>query len=77
MRYSLLLFLSSNSYDNKISDDTSKLSDDEIKIQLELRQQYKISKNFTEADKIRDYLLLNNIILEDKPNNSTVFYRKK
>ena len=66
-----------NSCDNKISDDISKLSDDEIKIQLELRQQYKISKNFKEADKIRDYLLLNNIILEDKPNNSTVFYRKK
>lgn len=65
-----------NFIDNKIFNSNPKLSDNEIKIQLELRQQYKSSKNFLEADKIRDFLLQNNIILEDKPNNLTVFYRK-
>jgi cysteinyl-tRNA synthetase len=45
--------------------------------QINLRNNYKLQKNYEYADKIRDDLKAQNIILEDIAGNKTIFHRIK
>ncbi|MFM6973118.1 MAG: hypothetical protein ACKOXJ_05880, partial [Alphaproteobacteria bacterium] len=45
--------------------------------QINLRNNYKLQKNYEYADKIRDELKAQNIILEDIAGNKTIFHRIK
>lgn len=53
----------------------SGLSDTEIEAQIAARNSAKQVKNFAEADRIRQQLVEQNIILEDKPGGKTVWRR--
>ena len=63
---------------NKVIDDIknkylklNKIDEKEINELITKRKQYKLDKNYTEADKIRDKLLLKNILIKDKGSNTT------
>lgn len=45
--------------------------------QINLRNNYKLQKNYEYADRIRDELKAQNIILEDIAGNKTIFHRNK
>lgn len=51
------------------------LSDTEIEARIASRNSAKQVKNFAEADRIRQQLLEQNIILEDKPGGKTEWRR--
>lgn len=66
-----ILLLKNNFYvDNSINENY-------ILEQINLRNNYKLQKNYEYADKIRDDLKAQNIILEDIAGNKTIFHRAK
>ena len=71
VRHYLYLLLKNNFYvDNSINENY-------ILEQINLRNNYKLQKNYEYADKIRDNLKAQNIILEDIAGNKTIFHRIK
>jgi cysteinyl-tRNA synthetase len=71
--------ISKNNLSGNLSSNFSSAKIDEnfINQQIILRKEFKSQKNFSEADKIRQALLNMGIILEDKPDGSTIFsYRR-
>lgn len=59
--------------DKNIQD--AKISDEEISNKIAQRLEAKLQKNYQKADEIRNDLLQKGIILEDKPNNQTIWKR--
>ena len=50
-------------------------SGDEIEMRIDARAAAKAAKNWAEADRIRDQLKAEGILLEDKPDGTTVWRR--
>jgi cysteinyl-tRNA synthetase len=58
---------------SELSKNHAKIDVNFIENQIALRQQYKIEKNFAKADEIRLNLSEMGVLIEDKPNNNTIF----
>jgi cysteinyl-tRNA synthetase len=58
---------------SELSKNHAKIDVNFIENQIALRQQYKIEKNFAKADEIRLNLGEMGVLIEDKPNNNTIF----
>ena len=56
-------------------DPAKQLSPEQIEVQIAARAAAKQAKNFKEADAIRDQLLSDGVILEDKPGGQTIWRR--